>query len=263
MGRNQLTPTTCHRGVASSLEKPVTSRRTTSTQPLVSAPRVGWRGSLVAAAIGLILATVATASVGAAPTAAAASPAVLSTVTVTPSDVVGGDAVTGAVTLSAPAPAGGVVVALSSDDPTAATVAASVTVLAGETFATFPIATVVVPNPRSSLIIGTTGGVTAYAILTVWTPFAFTHGNLSVFPGGVGTGTVTSKPTGLDCRLADGGGTGTCSAFFPVGTIVRLTAKAAPGSTLAGIRGVGCATPSKITISRGSNISCQVGFTLK
>ncbi len=66
---------------------------------------------------------------------------VLTSLTVNPSSVVGGSPSTGTVTLSGPAPAGGAVVSLSSDNTLAATVPASVTVAAGATSATFPVTT--------------------------------------------------------------------------------------------------------------------------
>lgn len=64
----------------------------------------------------------------------------LTSLTLAPATVVGGKRVRGTVTLSAPAPAGGAVVALSGDS-TSITVPASVTVPAGTTSATFAITT--------------------------------------------------------------------------------------------------------------------------
>ena len=55
--------------------------------------------------------------------------------------MIGGNGVTGTVTLTAPAPAGGVVVALSSNNTLLVTVPATVTVPAGQTSATFPCGT--------------------------------------------------------------------------------------------------------------------------
>jgi protein MpaA len=50
---------------------------------------------------------------------------------------------------------------------------------------------------------------------------------------GTGSGTVTSSPAGIDCGS-------TCSAVFPSGTEVSLTATPASGSTFAGWSGAGC-----------------------
>src|SRR3954463_5609855 len=96
------------------------------------------------------------------------APAALTAVTVNPTDVLGGTPVTGTVRLTAAAPAGGFTVALSSDDPAAATVQPSITVPAGARSASFPVTTFVVPNPQSALIIGEAGTVRTYGIVTVW-----------------------------------------------------------------------------------------------
>jgi hypothetical protein len=197
--------------------------------------------------------------------APAAGPAALSKVTVSPTDVVGGDPSTGTVTLTAAAPSGGFTVALSSDNTTAATVPASVTVPAGSTSARFPIATNVVPNPQSALIIGTAGTVTTYGIVTAWTASLFNSGSLGILPGGGGSGTVTSQPAGINCTIVHGNGAGgTCTKSFPVGTVVRLDARPAADSSFVGFRGgPGCIDASKVTIFRGANIACQVGFILR
>ena len=50
---------------------------------------------------------------------------------------------------------------------------------------------------------------------------------LKVGTTGNGNGTVTSSPSGINCG-------GDCSEAYPVGTVVRLTATAASGSTFDG-----------------------------
>jgi hypothetical protein len=195
------------------------------------------------------------------PPAATAS---LAKVTINPTEVIGGDSATGTVTLTGPAPAGGLQVSLTSDDVAAATVPVTVTVPAGSTSATFPITTNVVANPQSSLIIGTAGGVTTYEILTVYTPFAFANGSISLVRGGNGNGEVTSQPAGIDCIVNSAGGSGTCGAWFPVGTVVRLDARPASDSSFVGwTAGLGCGDPSKIAVGRDEFITCQPGFVLK
>jgi hypothetical protein len=174
------------------------------------------------------------------------------------------DAATGTVTLTAAAPSGGVAVALSSDNTAAATVPPSVTVPGGSTSASFTVSTSVVSNSQSANIIGTAGGVTAHATMTVWTKFAFSNGSIAILPGGNGSGRVTSQPVGIDCTIVAGNGSGACSAFFPVGTVVRLDARPAADSKFLGWRGLpGCADPSKIVVARGTTITCQPGFSLK
>jgi hypothetical protein len=204
-----------------------------------------------------------TPSTSSAPPPADTAPA-LSKVTINPSEVIGGSSSTGTVTLNAAAPAGGIQVPLTSDDPAAATVPATVTVPAGSSSASFPITTNVVPNPQSSLIIGTAGGVTTYGIITVYTPFAFANGSISIIRGGTGNGEITSQPAGIDCILSNGSDSGTCGAWFPVGTVVRLDVRPASDSSFVGWRPTpGCADPSKITVTRDAFISCQVGLVLK
>jgi hypothetical protein len=190
----------------------------------------------------------------------------LAKVTVNPTNVVGGTQAIGTVTLTSSAAAGGLVVALSSDDPAAATVPASVVVPAGSTSATFAVSTTTVPNTQSSLIIGTAGAVTTYAIITVYTRSAFSNGSVSIIPGNNGSGTITSQPAGINCVIVNGNGTASsaCSSSFPAGTIVRLTASAAAGSKFQGWRGLpGCSDPSRIVVGRNSNINCQPAISLK
>jgi hypothetical protein len=187
----------------------------------------------------------------------------LSAVTLNPKEVVGGNPSTGTVSLTAAAPAGGFPVSLSSDNTAVATVPPSVTVPAGSASATFTVSTNRV-NSQSSDIIGTAGGVTKYAIITVWDQFHYTHGSVSIVPGGNGSGVITSQPAGINCTITNGNGSGTCSAFFTVGTVVRLDARPAANSSFQGWRGLpGCADPSKITVARGTNINCQPGFALR
>jgi hypothetical protein len=226
----------------------------------VSVSRVVARAKPARTALVAVLAVVAAGALAPAAVAATA----LSTVKVNPTDVLGGDPATGTVTLNASASAGGFTVSLTSDNPAAATVPASVTVPAGAQSASFPVTTFVVPNPQSALIIGTGGGVTTYAIITAWTPSTFNRGSISILPGGNGSGRVTSQPAGIDCTIVAGNGSGACTASFPVGTTVRLDARAAAGSRFQGFRGLpGCADPSRITVARGTNIVCQPGFSAK
>lgn len=195
------------------------------------------------------------------------SSATLSSLTVSPTDVVGGDPARGTVSISAAAPAGGFVIDLSSDNTTAATVPPTVTVPAGATGATFAVTTNQVTNAQSAVIIGTVGGdfgTERHAIITAWDAFHFSHGSISVIPGGNGAGRVVSQPAGVDCTIANGSGSGTCNSFFTVGTVVRLDAQAAAGSKFVGfLPRPGCIDASKITVARGTNHTCQVGFQLK
>jgi hypothetical protein len=195
------------------------------------------------------------------------SSASLSSLTVSPTDVVGPDPATGTVTLSSAAPSGGFTVDLTSDNTAAATVPPSVTVQAGSTSATFTVSTKEVTNAQSAIIIGTVGGdfnTEKHAVITVWDPFHFSNGSIAILPGGNGSGRVTSQPAGIDCAITGGNGTGTCDAFFPVGTVVRLDARPAADSNFVGWRSLpGCADASKVRVARGTTITCQPGFFLR
>ncbi|MGH2820524.1 MAG: hypothetical protein ACRDJ5_07725 [Actinomycetota bacterium] len=189
----------------------------------------------------------------------------LSALAVRPTDVVGGDPATGTVTLTSAARSGGFQVALSSDNTVAATVPPSVTVAAGSSRATFRVSTKQVSNAQSAIIRGTAGGITRHSIITVWDPFHFSNGSISILPGGNGSGRVTSEPAGINCTITRGNGSGTCSRFFPVGTLVRLEARPAADSSFRGwsTNLPGCSDPSRIRVARGTNITCRPLFSLR
>jgi uncharacterized repeat protein (TIGR03803 family) len=98
-------------------------------------------------------------------TAPAALPT-LTGLTLTASTVVGGRSTTGRVTLGGAAPAGGVVVALSSSS-TVASVPATVKVPAGATSATFVVSTRVVKQTRTPTITARYNNSSVSAVLTV------------------------------------------------------------------------------------------------
>lgn len=192
----------------------------------------------------------------------------LSSLAVSPTDVLGGDAATGTVTISSAAPAGGFTIDLSSDNPAAATVPPAVTVAAGTTSATFVVSTNEVTNAQSAVIIGTVGGdfsTEKHAVITVWDPFHYAHGSIAILPSGTGSGRVTSEPAGIDCTITNGNGSGNCDEFWPVGTVVKLEARPAADSEFVGWRDnlPGCFDASKVTIARGTTITCSPGFFLK
>jgi hypothetical protein len=192
----------------------------------------------------------------------------LSGLTINPDEVIQGDSATGTVTLSSAAPSGGFIIDLTNDAPDIATVPLSVTVPGGSTSANFTVTTF--PDSRccSATIVGTVGGdwnTHKYAIITVYTEFAYNHGSIAIIPGG-GSGRVTSSPAGIDCTITDGeGGSGTCWSFFPTGTVVKLEARPAPGYSFLGWKTnlPGCSDPSKVEVRRGNNVDCQPVFRLK
>ena len=155
---------------------------------------------------------------------------VLSSVTVSPSAVAGGTSSTGTVTLSGPAPLGGAVVSLSSDNTSAATVPASVTVAAGAASATFTIATVPVSSTTIARISGLFGGVTRSSNLTVNLP---SLSSLSLNPstvqgGNSSTGTVTlSGPAPTGGAVVSLSNSNTSTATVPASVTVAAGATSA------------------------------------
>jgi subtilase family protein len=128
----------------------------------------------------------------------------LSSIALNPSSVNGGSSSTGTVALSLPAPSGGAVVSLSSDNTAAATVPASVTVAYGATSATFTVSTSAATASTPLTITASYGGGTKTASLTVTPPSSATLSSLALNPtsvngGSPSTGTVTlsgAAPTG-------------------------------------------------------------------
>ena len=132
-------------------------------------------------------------------TAPAIGPLVL-----TPSTVTGGNASTGTLTLNGPAPAGGITVALSSDNPVASITPSSVVILEGSKTATFTVTTKVVAALTTANIQAVYNGVTQTAPLTVQ---AGGLAALSVTPAGVISGGAVSGTITLDSPAAAGGAT--------------------------------------------------------
>jgi hypothetical protein len=91
----------------------------------------------------------------------------LAAVTVSPSTVNGGATARGTVSLDAGAPAGGVVVQLSSSNPNVANVPATTTIPAGSVESTFNITTNQVAGRTPATLSGISGGVTRTVGLTV------------------------------------------------------------------------------------------------
>jgi IPT/TIG domain len=106
--------------------------------------------------------------------------------------VVGGGDATGTVALNGPAPAGGIVVALSSSEASV-TVPSSVTVPAGETYASFTIGTQQVAARLEATITATYNSVTRDAVISVYAPgvYSLTLSQEQLNHGDSATGTVT------------------------------------------------------------------------
>jgi hypothetical protein len=95
------------------------------------------------------------------------APAALTSLTLNPSTVVASATSKGTVNLTAAAPAGGAVVALTSSNSSRATIPASVTVPAGASSATFNVGTATTNKKTSVTITASYGGVNKSATLTI------------------------------------------------------------------------------------------------
>jgi hypothetical protein len=80
-----------------------------------------------------------------------------------------------------------------------------------------------------------------------------TTATLTVTRAGSGTGTVTSAPAGITCGA-------TCSASFPAGTSVTLTAAPAAGSSFAGWSGA-CSGTGTCTVALSASAGVTATFT--
>ena len=136
----------------------------------------------------------------------------LRSISLSPVSVVGGNPVTGTVTLTGAAPTAGAVVTLSGSDPV--TVPATVTVAAGATTATFTAATRVVGETIASTISGSYGGANASAVLSVTPPANAATARFGVSGTDV-TDTCKMAPDGASLQCTFDGSTSTAP-----GTIV-------------------------------------------
>lgn len=78
---------------------------------------------------------------------------------------------------------------------------------------------------------------------------------VSIVKGGIGTGVVTSSPTGISCGL-------NCAGSFPTGTSVTLLATAAPGSIFSGWSGP-CSGTGACVVSAASANEVTARFELQ
>ncbi|HLV79760.1 MAG TPA: hypothetical protein VKT32_05735 [Chthonomonadaceae bacterium] len=138
-------------------------------------------------------------------------PVGLTNLTLSPSTVTGSKSVTGRVTLSGPAPSGGLVITISNTNP-AATAPSSVTVNAGATSATFQITTTAVTSNTSGTVTASYNNGVKNAPLTVvpigvksltLTPSTVTGGNSSTAKV---TLTAPAPPGGLTVSFSSNGG---------------------------------------------------------
>jgi hypothetical protein len=156
----------------------------------------------------------------------------LTSLSVDPSSVEGGTSANGTVTLGTPAPSGGAVVALSSDN-LAATVPVNVTVPDGTTTASFTITTSSVVASTSATISATYGGAMQAAALSINPPAL----SSSFASPTISFGEVSSTPTGsapaADATVAPSSSSASLTAPANVTVVPNSTATVAATTTAA------------------------------
>ena len=152
----------------------------------------------------------------------------LTGVSLSPTTVLGGSSSTGTVTLSGPAPTGGIVVTLASSYSKAA-VPSTVTVPTGASMGTFLVTTSGVQSNSTATITATFNGSSQTAVLTIDAPtlLSVTISPASVVGGSKATGTVTlSGPAAT-------GGVGISLSSNSTNATVQSTVTVAAGATTA------------------------------
>ena len=149
-------------------------------------------------------------------TPSAAGAALLSALSLSPASLIGGNAATGTVTLSAAAPSGGAAVSLASNS-NAISLPAVISVPAGATSASFTVSTSPVAASTSATISAAFAGVTRTAALTL-SPVAGLA-TLSVSASGRAGERVTSSPAGINVAVGN-----SQSASFASNSSITLSA---------------------------------------
>jgi len=97
--------------------------------------------------------------------------------------------------------------------------------------------------------------LTLTANTTVTARFSVRRFTLSVTLEGLGGGTVTSSPAGINCGTA-------CATTYDSGTVVTLTARPDSLSTFGGWRGGGCSGTGPCTVTLTGNTTVSADFRL-
>jgi hypothetical protein len=173
-----------------------------------------------------------------------------------PTSVVGGNTSIGTVTLTAPAPNGGAVVSLSSSNSPVANVPSGVTILSGNTSATFSITTYQVSNSTSVTITASYAGTTGTANLGVTAVqlSSLTLSPTSVVGGNTSTGTVT-----LTAPAPNGGAAVSLSSNNSSVASVQASVTVASGNTKATFT----VNTSPVSISNSVTITASYAGTTK
>ena len=176
----------------------------------------------------------------------------ITSVTLNPSSLAGGASSTGTVTLTGPAPVGGSVVTLASNNA-AATLPATVTVAQGASSATFTITTTAVASAVSPIITATMGASSKTATLTVNPPALST---LVASAANVIGGKQVRLTANLGSVSPTGGSvvalTSTDTIALPVPVSISIAAGATSGDTLITTGVVAADTSVTATATLGS-----------
>jgi len=177
-------------------------------------------------------------------------PIALTGISVTPGAIFSGQTASGAVTISQPAGAGGVTVALSSSSP-AALVPASVTVLPGATTAAFTATAGTVAAITPLVITGAYAGVNATANLTInpIVPTGVSVNPSAILSGQTASGTVTISAPATGGGMAIALSSSNAAASVPAWVTVAQGATSASFTATAGT--VTTATSVALTASSG------------
>jgi hypothetical protein len=187
------------------------------------------------------------------------APGSLASLTLNPSTVVGGNTSTGQATLGSPAPPGGVVVSLFSQNTALATVPPSVTIPAGSTGATFSVNTSPITGISHSVnIVAGTSNSSREARLSVTAPPAAppaaSLSSLSLNPSTVSGGTSSTGTVTLTGAAPSGGVVVSLSSGNPAAA-VPPTVTVAAGATSASFS----VTTSAVSSNTSSVISGTTG----
>ena len=154
--------------------------------------------------------------------------ALLGSLTVSPPTMIGGTSATGFVFLNAGAPAGGIVVTLSSNNG-AASVPSTVSVSEGTTSASFPITTTAVALTTSVTISGTYNGAVVIKGMTL----------IPLTPA-----SVTLSPSSIIGSTASTANKVTMNGIAPADTVVNLSSNNS-----------GVTVPASVTVAAGTSVS--------
>ena len=183
---------------------------------------------------------------------APAAPASLSSLSLNPSTVTGGQAVTGTVSLTGPAPSGGALVNLSSANP-AATVPSSVTVPFNSSSANFTVNTTSVSSATAGNITAVYTGVSKSATLTVNAAAPAVLSSLTLNPSSVVGGSTSVGTVTLTKPAPASGAVVTLTSNKTAVATVPASVNLAPGASSATFNIVTKTTNKKVTVSIGAS----------